>query len=67
MKLLGLWIGLTVALVYAALAGVWLSLTADWDKEVQKVQDRVERERQLGKKVAVEIQHDVERADAAAH
>ncbi|KAF8531340.1 mate-domain-containing protein [Gautieria morchelliformis] len=62
MKILGLWVGLTVALVYCAIVGVWLCVRADWDAEVQKVRNRVERERQLGKRLAGQIQQDVERS-----
>jgi len=40
MKLFGLWTGLTVALVYAALVAVALVLRADWNHEVDKVQAR---------------------------
>ncbi|OBZ77895.1 putative transporter C11D3.06 [Grifola frondosa] len=32
MNLHGLWIGLTISLVYAAAVGVWLCLLTDWDK-----------------------------------
>ncbi|KAJ3829600.1 multidrug/Oligosaccharidyl-lipid/Polysaccharide flippase [Lentinula raphanica] len=45
MGLSGLWVGLTVALVYCASFGVIMSVwTPDWDKEVEKVEKRVERE-----------------------
>lgn len=53
--LIGLWAGLTVALIYCAILGVWISLRTDWDLEVQKVKNRAERERQLGKRMAEEI------------
>lgn len=56
--LVGLWVGLTAALIYSAIVGVWLCVRADWDKEVQKVRDRVERERQLGKILAGQIGQD---------
>lgn len=45
MKLIGLWIGLTVALVYSAGVGMWICLRTDWDREVRKVVDRMEKER----------------------
>ncbi|KAI0031948.1 MATE efflux family protein [Vararia minispora EC-137] len=38
----GLWYGLTVSLVYSAVAGVYLALTTDWAKEVRKVEERLE-------------------------
>jgi len=59
--LVGLWVGLTSALVYSAIIGVWLCVRTDWDKEVQKVRDRVEKERQLGKILAGQIGQDAER------
>ncbi|KAF8582562.1 multidrug/Oligosaccharidyl-lipid/Polysaccharide flippase [Ramaria rubella] len=62
MKLIGLWLGLTSALVYGAIVGVWLCIRVDWDMEVRKVQERVERERQIGKKLAGEIRQAAERA-----
>lgn len=45
MELQGLWIGLTVSLVYCAVVGVWLCLVTDWDREVQKVMDRLARDK----------------------
>lgn len=45
MGLSGLWIGLTVALVYCAGFGVVMSVwTPDWEEEVRKVMRRVEQE-----------------------
>lgn len=41
MHLIGLWIGLTVALVYAAAVGVLLCLRTDWQHEVDKVMSRL--------------------------
>lgn len=41
MALHGLWVGLTVSLVYAAAAGVWLCMRTDWDHQVAKVRDRL--------------------------
>lgn len=45
MKLIGLWIGLTVALVYGSGVGMVLCLKTDWDREVRKVMERMEKER----------------------
>ncbi|KAI0777513.1 MATE efflux family protein [Trametes elegans] len=42
MRLHGLWIGLTVSLVYCAAAGIWLCFRTDWDREVDKVRRRLE-------------------------
>ncbi|KAL1717095.1 mate-domain-containing protein, partial [Schizophyllum commune] len=40
----GLWIGLTLSLVYCAAFGWWFAWRTDWEREVAKVQARVERE-----------------------
>ncbi|EIW79476.1 multidrug Oligosaccharidyl-lipid polysaccharide flippase [Coniophora puteana RWD-64-598 SS2] len=42
MGLQGLWIGITVALVYGAAVSLWLCLRSDWEKEVRKVRERLE-------------------------
>lgn len=41
MALHGLWVGLTVSLVYCAAVGLWLCLSADWEREVSKVRARL--------------------------
>lgn len=41
MDLHGLWIGLTVSLVYCAAVGVWLCLQTDWNRQVEKVRIRL--------------------------
>ena len=48
MDLWGLWIGLTVALVFAGAVGSFTVLKADWDYEVTKVMDRLGDDRGLG-------------------
>jgi len=48
MKLYGLWIGLTVSLIYCSAWGVYLCVRTDWKKEVQKVLDRLEAETKRG-------------------
>lgn len=48
MRLYGLWMGLTVSLIYCATWGVYLCLKTDWKKEVKKVMDRLEAENQKG-------------------
>ncbi|KAG6826146.1 hypothetical protein H0H87_007840 [Tephrocybe sp. NHM501043] len=54
MQLHGLWIGLTVSLIYCSFFGTLLSLRTNWDKEVWKVmqrlkeQDKFERETRDG-------------------
>lgn len=56
MGLAGLWVGLTVALVYAAAAGIWICLRTDWDRQVQKVRDRLAAEQKA------QMREDEERA-----
>ncbi|KAL0958292.1 hypothetical protein HGRIS_000439 [Hohenbuehelia grisea] len=41
LQLYGLWIGLTVSLVYCAVFSTWMSVRADWHREVRKVQERL--------------------------
>ncbi|KAG1735591.1 mate-domain-containing protein [Suillus paluster] len=41
MGLVGLWVGITVALIYCSAWGIYLCITADWKKEVRKVLDRL--------------------------
>ncbi|EPQ53474.1 MATE efflux family protein [Gloeophyllum trabeum ATCC 11539] len=41
MGLAGLWIGLTVSLVFVATIGAYLCLGADWEREVEKVRVRL--------------------------
>jgi len=40
----GLWIGLTISLVYSAVLGTLLSVRTDWDREVKKVMERLKEE-----------------------
>jgi MATE family multidrug resistance protein len=40
----GLWMGLTFSLIYCAVLGTWLCVRTDWDREVQKVRDRLREE-----------------------
>lgn len=51
MGLHGLWTGLTISLVYCAVAGTWLALRADWQHQVDKVQKRLASERESYSKV----------------
>ncbi|KAG1729558.1 mate-domain-containing protein [Suillus lakei] len=44
MGLAGLWLGLTLALVYCSVWGTYLCITADWQKETKKVLDRLATE-----------------------
>ena len=44
MNLSGLWVGLTIALVFTSGLGGPLALWVDWDHEVKKVMDRMESE-----------------------
>ncbi|KAI8986779.1 MATE efflux family protein [Trametes punicea] len=45
MQLHGLWVGLTVSLVYCAAVGVWICLRTNWEREVEKVRVRLEADR----------------------
>ncbi|KAL5520375.1 hypothetical protein ACEPAG_9599 [Sanghuangporus baumii] len=47
----GLWIGLMVALFYCSVLGIWLCLRTDWEKEVRKVEMRLEKERMHGERL----------------
>lgn len=44
MGLHGLWIGLTVSLVYCSFFGTMLSIRTDWNREVWKVMKRLQEE-----------------------
>ncbi|KAG6915212.1 hypothetical protein DXG01_012683 [Tephrocybe rancida] len=44
MQLHGLWIGLTVSLVYCSFFGTLLCLRTDWDREVAKVRSRLDEQ-----------------------
>ncbi|KAI0064869.1 MATE efflux family protein [Artomyces pyxidatus] len=46
MGLHGLWIGLTVSLVYGSVVGIYLALVTDWNREVKKVIARLEADKQ---------------------
>ncbi|KAJ9107298.1 hypothetical protein QFC21_000748 [Naganishia friedmannii] len=41
MGLIGLWLGLTLALFYAGLSSVWIILRVDWPHAVDKARDRL--------------------------
>lgn len=38
---------MTVSLVFAATAGVWLCLRTDWEHQVQKVRDRLASDKKI--------------------
>jgi MATE family multidrug resistance protein len=48
MRLYGMWIGLTVSLVYCALFGTLLCLRTDWNREVWKVMKRLQDQDKAG-------------------
>lgn len=56
--LMGLWVGLTVALVYESLVSSWICLRTDWGYEVEKVRRRLAAEHKASAR---------EDAEAAAH
>lgn len=41
LALCGLWIGLTLSLVYSSIVGLYICLQTDWHKEVHKVESRL--------------------------
>ncbi|KAG2130130.1 MATE efflux family protein [Suillus cothurnatus] len=41
MRLVGLWCGLTAALLYASTLSIWLCLRTNWKREVEKVAERL--------------------------
>lgn len=49
MGLLGVWVGLTVSLVYCAVLGTWLALRTDWDHQAEKVHKRLASESERDK------------------
>ncbi|KAF5364814.1 hypothetical protein D9758_009308 [Tetrapyrgos nigripes] len=62
MKLTGLWLGLTVALVICAVVGTILCIwTPNWEEEVEKVMERLE-----GDKRALEDSEDEEEGDGTS-
>ncbi|KAH8083292.1 MATE efflux family protein [Cristinia sonorae] len=61
MGLHGLWVGLTISLIYASAVGVWICFKTDWEREVKKVQDRLEVDQETSVKVK---RNDVEAAHA---
>ncbi|KAL0575224.1 ethionine resistance protein [Marasmius crinis-equi] len=44
----GLWIGLTISLVYSAVTGMVVCLRTDWNREVEKVMERIAQDRKAG-------------------
>jgi MATE family multidrug resistance protein len=50
MDLIGLWCGLTVALVYCSVFGTWVALRTDWQHQVYKVEKRLAAERETDRK-----------------
>ena len=51
MDLPGIWVGLTVSLVYCAVLGTCLALRTNWDRQVEKVHERLAAEREVDKKM----------------
>ncbi|KAJ6548473.1 multidrug/Oligosaccharidyl-lipid/Polysaccharide flippase [Mycena capillaripes] len=43
----GLWIGVTISLMYCAGLGTWICMRTDWHEEVEKVRERLAGERRL--------------------
>ena len=41
----GLWIGLTMSLIYGSTIGAIICLRTNWDREVQKVRERLEADK----------------------
>ena len=41
MQLIGLWLGLNLAMAFSASIGLYISLTTDWNREVEKVMARL--------------------------
>ncbi|KAG8681929.1 hypothetical protein FRC09_017142, partial [Ceratobasidium sp. 395] len=40
----GLWIGLAAALFFAATVSVWLVSRTDWEREVERTKERLDRD-----------------------
>jgi multidrug resistance protein, MATE family len=55
MGLHGLWIGLTISLVYSALFGTILCFRTNWDAEVVKVRKRLEKEKERQGEARAEV------------
>lgn len=51
--LVGIWIGLSLSLVYAAVIYVWICLRVDWDKEVMVVAKRINASKEAAMLLAI--------------
>ena len=59
MRLYGLWIGLTVALVYCTVVGLGVCWRTNWEREVRKVVERMEKERMVDETFRAEEEEEV--------
>ena len=48
--LVGIWMGLSISLLYNCIIGIYLIVRTNWEEEVRKVMERIEREEALLRK-----------------